>query len=93
MNVFWKFKNIYWASMKFFFRKKYLSRYLSVYGRPPLLLFLFSMKVYAYVIYLNRIFMLTCFTRIERFFLSSIKVLYGRFLCKKDFSENYDVRG
>ena len=27
--------------------------------------------------------MLTCFTRIERFFLSSIKVLYGRFLVRK----------
>ena len=25
-----------------------------------------------------------CFTRIKCFFLSSIKVLYGRFLCKKD---------
>ena len=34
--------------------------------------------------YLNRIFVLTCFTRIKCFFLSSIKVLYGRFLCKKD---------
>ena len=44
---------------------------------------------------LNRIFMFTYFTRIKCFFLSSMKVLYGRtlfsFLRKKDLSENYNL--
>ena len=51
----------------------------------------FSMKVYlcqggclCLHVYLNRIFMFTCFTRIECFFLSSMNVLYGHFLCKKE---------
>ena len=44
-----------------------------------------SMKVRLCLrVYLNWIFVLTCFTWIECFFLSSIKVLYGDFLCKKD---------
>ena len=32
-------------------------------------------------------------TQKNRMFFLSIKVLYGRFLCKKDLSVNYDVGG